>query len=113
MPSYSLVELSLAWNKEKGFKEGKTRACSAAAWPQKAKRKGLLHELRGKDASIYWKEIAMAGARTQLSGGLAALPEDRGSIPSTYMMSTTIYGSSPRGPDALFWPLWALHAYML
>ena len=43
---------------------------------------------------------------------LAALPEDRGSIPSTHLAvhNHLAVNSSSRGSVALFWSLWALHA---
>lgn len=41
----------------------------------------------------------------------ADLAEDPGSVPSTYILLTTVYKSSSRASGILFWPLSALYAH--
>lgn len=44
-------------------------------------------------------------------GDLAALPEDSGQVLAPTWWLTTICDSISRGPDALLWPLQALHVH--
>jgi hypothetical protein len=49
------------------------------------------------------------GEVAQCLRALAAFPEGLGSIPSTHMVVTIVCNSSSKRPDALCWPLQALH----
>jgi hypothetical protein len=47
--------------------------------------------------------------KTEWVRALLVLPEDQGSIPSTYGMAHTICNSISRGSETFFQPPWTLH----
>lgn len=51
-----------------------------------------------------YRRESWAGVLAQQLGGLVALPQDLGLIPSAGLVATVICNWSPK---ALFWPLWA------
>lgn len=51
------------------------------------------------------------GVVAQFLGALAVLPEDPNLVPVTPIkLLTTVYNSSSRGANTLFWPMQALHS---
>lgn len=56
-------------------------------------------------------ECTYTGIKVGLERWLAALTYDPGSVPSTHMAAYKNFNPTFREPDALFWPLQALHVH--
>lgn len=66
---------------------------------------------QGLVLSSPWTLLLGAGETAQQFRMPAAMAEDPHSVPSTRLVAHTYPQRQCRGSYALFWPLWAWHAY--